>query len=788
MLVFDDLKSKISEDPSSFIAILGAGASIPGGLPSWADLKDTLCDAIPEILIDPDEADKALAKVNASPDLWVAFGRLKSTLGFNLYQRVINKALDISNCTVPLLYKQLWQLNISGIINFNLDKFAINSYSELKHETVDFATGNEPHKYMNFPMAYDKFVFYPHGIISDPHSWIFTNSERRDLYANTDLKALFSALFDSKNLLIIGFNAREWSFLKLIEDVGIKNKINGFHNYYFCPSIDPDMHRELGEYGISVIPYLPTTKNHEEINGYLETLLSFHSVDSILPTIYTGRIYEESDIPSASDCYKYKIDELRDILNGVIANIIPADVTPTDDQISNLERFYNTYITQLHRAWLVDPRSPETNNVYGYKVTRFIGNGAFGSVFEADAPDGNRCALKILLPDVKDKISYLSCFRRGIRSMNILKDKNISGMVKIHGSYEIPACIIMDLVSGVTLREAIDKKYITRLETKLTILEHIATIIHSAHQLEERILHRDLKPENVMIENCYSSIDFEDPNDIPVVKVLDFDLSWHRGATEKTVMFGAISQGFMAPEQVDTSVDKSLSRNTAVDVYSIGMLTYYVLTSNNPLPNESQFANFPERLNSAINSEYKSGWKSLSSYLSDTIINASKTSQFERISLDTYIKNIRQAKEMYLNSTLPNTHPLVLVELKDRLDPSNEIKFSDFGRNVVINYTSLSKRITLSTSSDRSRIILSVSIERYINSSDRRDSISKYFLRAKEKAVSVVKPPYFTFRKGESSDYNVVVNMSGALPDILTLQYINELSLNILEVRQQLDL
>lgn len=788
MQVFDDLKSKISEDPSSFIVILGAGASIPGGLPSWSELKSTLCEAIPDIITDSDEADKALERVNSSPDLWTAFGRLKLILGSNLYQRVVIKALDTSNRTIPLLYKQLWQLNISGIINFNLDKFAINSYSDLKHETVDFATGNEPHKYMNFPMAYDKFVFYPHGIISDPHSWVFTNYERRDLYASRDLISLFSALFDSKNLLIIGFNAREWSFLKLIEDIGINNRINGFHNYYFCPSLDSDIQRELGEYGISVIPYSPATKNHEEINGYLETLLSFYSVDPFLPTVYKGRVYAESDIPSASECYKYGIDELRDILNGVIANIIPADVTPTDEQINNLEKFYNTYITQLHRAWLVDPRSPETNDIYGYKVTRFIGNGAFGSVFEADAPDGSRCALKVLLPDVKDKISYLSCFRRGIRSMNILKDKNISGMVKIHGSYEIPACIIMDLVNGVTLREAIDKKYITRLETKLIILEHIARIIHSAHQLEERILHRDLKPENVMIENCYSSLDFEDSNDIPVVKVLDFDLSWHRGATEKTVMFGAISQGFMAPEQVDTSVDKSLSRNTAVDVYSIGMLTYYVLTSNNPLPNESQFANFSERLNSAISHEYKSGWKCLSSYLSDTIINATKASQFERISLDTYIKNMQQAKEMYLNNTLPNTHPLVLVELKDRLDPSNEIEFTDFGRRVVINYVSLSKRITLSTSSNRSRIILTVSIERYINSSDRRDGISKYFSRAKEKAVSVVKPPYFTFKKGESTDYNVVVNMSGALPDILTLQYIDELSLNILEVRQQLDL
>lgn len=68
-----------------------------------------------------------------------------------------------------------------------------------------------------------------------------------------------------------------------------------------------------------------------------------------------------------------------------------------------------------------------------------------------------------------------------------------------------------------------------------------------------------------------------------IPKILDFDLSWHKGATELTVALGAMSQGFKAPEQVDE--DDNLTRNTAVDVYSIGMLSYYVLTGKNPMPN-----------------------------------------------------------------------------------------------------------------------------------------------------------------------------------------------------------
>ena len=95
-------------------------------------------------------------------------------------------------------------------------------------------------------------------------------------------------------------------------------------------------------------------------------------------------------------------------------------------------------------------------------------------------------------------------------------------MVKIHDSCEVPACIVMDYIDGVTLRDAIDNRYIEKLEVKLSLLERIAKVIHSAHQLEERILHRDLKLENVMIENCFSALDFDDPDNIPNIKILDF--------------------------------------------------------------------------------------------------------------------------------------------------------------------------------------------------------------------------------------------------------------------------
>lgn len=784
MSSFDDLQRKIVEDPTSFVVVLGAGASVPAGLPSWASLKNKLYDALPEVFVPSEELADIQKYINDSRDLWDAFTRLKQKLGKLKYEKIIMQSLDCGGRKVPELYRQIWQLNVSGIVNFNIDKFAIDSYSSLNGRAVDFATGNEPHKFGNFCTSSDKFVFHPHGILSDTKSWVFTTAERRALYRNPDFKKMMSAIFNAKNLLIIGFNVQEWNFQQLIKDCGITRKLNGFHNYYFCPNTTPNMQKSLDKLGLSVIPYKPHSEKHSEINDRLSDILNYKSVDVVLPTIYRGKVYSEAEIPSEEDCYKYTVDQLRNILNGVVAGIIPVDTVPSNEQLINLENFYNNYITQLHRAWLVNPKNPSTAKVYGYTTTDFIGNGAFGSVFEAEDKDKNRYALKVLSQEVKDSVAYLSCFRRGIRSMHILTEKNIEGMVKIRDSYEIPACIIMDLVDGITLRTAIDKHFLKRLEVKLDVLGKISKIIHSAHQLEERILHRDLKPENIMLENCFSERDFDDPSDSPVVKVLDFDLSWHRGATERTITFGAVSQGFMAPEQVDMSADRSLARSTAVDIYSLGMLAYYVLTGSNPAPNESQFESFGEQLYKLLDSRYQYNWKCIPEYLCDTILRTTKREPLDRMPLDVFIHNLDTAREIYLNRELPNTHPLILRELKERLGECANCEISDFGQTITLDYIALSKRIIISRISQRRKIILSVIIERYTTDSDRRDSIAKYLKSMADRALSHVDGKLFRLSWEDSLNSSILIHLEADLPEKVGLQYIQAISSNILEVRQ----
>ena len=156
-----------------------------------------------------------------------------------------------------------------------------------------------------------------------------------------------------------------------------------------------------------------------------------------------------------------------------------------------------------------------------------------------------------------------------------------------------------------------------------------------------------------------------------------------------TIALGAMSQGFKAPEQVEEN--ENLTRNTAVDVYSIGMLSYYVLTGKNPMPNQHRFMNFEVDLIRDIRDNYKIEWRCLAQFLAETIIKSTLQEAMNRLPLEAYLANIKVALDMILADGISNTHPLLLRELASWIDDAYEVY--EFGRVVLISTNALGKQI-----------------------------------------------------------------------------------------------
>jgi hypothetical protein len=533
-------------------AIVGAGLSRPCGLPGWGELRDHIVEHARARVSEVPEPERkgyeaALARISGQKDLWLAFAELQKTLPAHAYSQCITDHLTLKDrSAVPESYDLLWSLGIKGVVTFNIDTCSIDSYARVNKCAVDTATAKDNVRFSQFLTGDQQFVFQPHGNVRDRSTWVFTHEERTHLLGSEAYTAFMQALCQSKHLLVIGFDPSDFAFAYLVQKTLAGRPTTGSKHYMLLPCADPGLAKTFSEQGFAVIPYEPSDPvTHPEIAESLKDILSFIPRDDIAASVYTGAKKDPASLPNDDELLKLPIHELRELLNGAVASILPPDKVPAVDDVEKLEQFYLSHLRAIHMAWLIQPDS-DCDLVHGYRIVRQKGRGAFGQVYEAQSlASGERAAIKVLLPEVRHNREYLNSFRRGVRSMRILTERHVNRMVRLIDAYEVPACILMDYIDGPTLTEAVNWRLMEDIETCLGVLVQVGEVVHEAHNLEERVLHRDLKPDNVILRDGYNKGDAID------VVVVDFDLSWHKGALDMSVVHGARAQGEHVPRLVE---------------------------------------------------------------------------------------------------------------------------------------------------------------------------------------------------------------------------------------------
>jgi serine/threonine protein kinase len=181
------------------------------------------------------------------------------------------------------------------------------------------------------------------------------------------------------------------------------------------------------------------------------------------------------------------------------------------------------------------------------------------------------------IPDV-DKNKALEDFRTEISILKSLRHPNIVLLLAYSTTKdlevmisELMRCSLLDILKAHIING-----------TKMSLKDKIAYSIQLAqgmlylHTCRPPIIHRDLKPANLLIDHS------------GVLKVADFGLSKIRPDPKKQenqpfMMTGETgSYRFMAPE-----VFLHLSYNETVDVYSYGMILFYILDGKPPWPTEN---------------------------------------------------------------------------------------------------------------------------------------------------------------------------------------------------------
>jgi serine/threonine-protein kinase len=231
-----------------------------------------------------------------------------------------------------------------------------------------------------------------------------------------------------------------------------------------------------------------------------------------------------------------------------------------------------------------------------YQLGQMIGTGGMADVYIAqDQRLSREVAIKILRSDLAKDPAFVARFRKEAKAAAGL---NHPAIVSVYDSGEEPApYIVMELVSGHTLRELIHQGEKLPLNRALEIAEGILAGLEYSH--ERHIVHRDIKPANVMIA---------DNGD---VKVMDFGIARAMddlGATLTSTWNVVGTAQYLSPEQAVGEPADSRS-----DIYSTGCLLFELLTGQPPFTGETpvsiayQHASSTAPLARTINSEVPEG-------------------------------------------------------------------------------------------------------------------------------------------------------------------------------------
>lgn len=204
-----------------------------------------------------------------------------------------------------------------------------------------------------------------------------------------------------------------------------------------------------------------------------------------------------------------------------------------------------------------------------YELLEKIGEGGMAVVYKARCNKLNRfVAVKILKDEYADNEEIVKKFKKEATAIAKLSDTNIVNVLDV-GSEGTRNYIVMELVNGKTLKEAISQFGSLNYETAITIAIQVAKALECAHK--NSIIHRDIKPQNILV------------TEEGLVKVTDFGIAKSSDSatlTNTSTILG--SAHYFSPEQA-----KGAFIDERTDIYSLGIVMYEMVTGKLPFEADS---------------------------------------------------------------------------------------------------------------------------------------------------------------------------------------------------------
>jgi serine/threonine-protein kinase len=223
-----------------------------------------------------------------------------------------------------------------------------------------------------------------------------------------------------------------------------------------------------------------------------------------------------------------------------------------------------------------------------YELEAIIGRGGQGTVYRAlDRWTKQTVAMKVLGAKAVREPHVLERLMREQQAMSALKGTAAVELFDVCRGNDGELCLVMELLQGMDLDEHLYELQQQKQRMPLTrvaeIFDPVVSTLEAAHAAG--ILHRDLKPANIFLTEGGG------------VRLLDFGMARLKKSAPLTAAGTVMgSPSFIAPEAWKGVSDLMDQR---VDVYSLGVILFLVLSGELPFPGNTVAEKFVTATTSA---------------------------------------------------------------------------------------------------------------------------------------------------------------------------------------------
>jgi serine/threonine-protein kinase len=232
-----------------------------------------------------------------------------------------------------------------------------------------------------------------------------------------------------------------------------------------------------------------------------------------------------------------------------------------------------------HRIEVLRALASSARQLGPYQLQQRLGTGGMGEVYLAEHRLLRRpCAIKLIRPDRATNPSSLLRFEREVQTTATLTHPNTVQIFDYGHAEDGAFYYAMEYLPGLSLQDLIERHGPLPPARGVYLLRQVCGALREAHAIG--LIHRDIKPSNILVCERGRLHD--------VAKLLDFGLVQPTAEDTpdgKLTQEGAVlgTPTYMSPEQAagTGSVD------ARSDLYSLGVVAYFLLTADVPFKGKS---------------------------------------------------------------------------------------------------------------------------------------------------------------------------------------------------------